>query len=154
MIDILCHPQGRNAISEQDLVQKILRESGITTLETGLTAALASGPCLAHAMCLHGASVSLTVNQGLSNALSHLTEFISAVKDTQEAVSAKTRSIDMVLGAVEVGRAIGAEACDSLYPCEEDEEEVQTSPSLARKVSNAVSTPQSFPRTPCLPPGV
>jgi hypothetical protein len=98
---------------------RVLRESGVTTLEIGLEAAMARSPCLANMMCKHGAQGKMAEGSGLSIAITTFSEFLKAVRDSEEAETTQTRSIDSVMSAVDVGSALGRAACDNLYTCAE-----------------------------------
>ena len=114
-------------------VQTVLRMSGVSTMESGLESAMARSPCMARILCNHGAKTARTAK--ISNmklfeiALNTFLELLKQVKLAYEpameaavAVAAVggeggTRNVDALLGAHEVGMALGEEACANLYTC-------------------------------------
>ena len=115
-------------------MQTVLKMSGVSTMESGLEAAMSRSPCMARILCSHGAKTARTTAK-ISNmklfeiALNTLLELLKQVKLAYEpameaavAVAAVggeggTRNVDALLGAHEVGMALGEEACANLYTC-------------------------------------
>lgn len=109
--------QGR--VSEEVSVARMLKDSGVTTLEKTLENA---SPCMAMALCRHGATKAMAKEDAFYVAMKTFTAFLKSV---QEASTRSTKNIDTLTGALRVGAAMGEGACRSLYPCPESESQIQ-----------------------------
>jgi len=107
-------------ISEEVSVARMLKESGTATMETTLRNA---SPCMAKAMCMHGATTkAMAKEDAFYVAMKTFTAFLKSV---QEASTRSTKQIDTLTGALRVGSAMGEAACRNLYSCPETENLVE-----------------------------
>ena len=110
--------QGR--VSEEVSVARMLKESGVATLEKSLENGNA---CMASAMCKHGA---ITKDMSKEDAFYiAMKTFAAFLKSVQEASTRSTKQIDALTGALRVGSAMGERACLTLYPCFETDNQIQ-----------------------------
>merc|ERR1719238_860090 len=86
-------------------VAKMLKDSGVTTLENVLKGDLARSGCLAAAMCRHGA-VGKGRSGALNKAFESFNDFLQSVWE-QKSDSSDTKHIETLIGAMEVGQAMG-----------------------------------------------
>ena len=95
----------------------MLKDSGVTTLENVLKGDLARSGCLAAAMCRHGA-VGKGRSGALNKAFESFNDFLQSVWE-QKSDSSDTKHIETLIGAMEVGQAMGMNGCSNLYHCKE-----------------------------------
>merc|ERR1712088_667832 len=111
--------QAQGRISEEVSVARMLKESGVATLEKTLEN---GNDCMAMAMCRHGATKAITKEDAFYVAMKTFTAFLKSV---QEASTRSTKQIDSLTGALRVGSAMGEAACRNLYSCPETENLVE-----------------------------
>merc|ERR1712088_92159 len=111
--------QAQGRISEEVSVARMLKESGVATLEKTLEN---GNDCMAMAMCRHGATKAMAKEDAFYVAMKTFTAFLKSV---QEASTRSTKQIDTLTGALRVGSAMGEAACRNLYSCPETENLVE-----------------------------
>merc|ERR1711944_138709 len=112
--------QAQGRVSEEVSVARMLKKSGVATLEKSLENGNA---CMASAMCKHGA---ITKDMSKEDAFYiAMKTFAAFLKSVQEASTRSTKQIDALTGALRVGSAMGERACLTLYPCFETDNQIQ-----------------------------
>ena len=101
----------------ESTVAKMLKDSGITTLENVLEGDMARSGCLAAAMCRHGA-VGTGRSGALNTAFGSFNDFLQSVWE-QKTEGSNTKHIESLIGAMEVGQAMGVSGCSNLYHCDQ-----------------------------------
>merc|ERR1712154_295514 len=104
-------------------IRTVLQDQGVALAEETFDSTLNKSKCMAFELCMHGADEMMDAET--APAISALTDFLTCMKET---ASRKTKNIDSLLAAVQVGRALGERACASLYICDQSPA-VSTGPS-------------------------
>merc|ERR1711893_39761 len=116
LFESIAMPEPRGV--EEQGIQGILQDQGVNLAEATFDATLARSACLARELCAYGAGEKArrNVNEDISveEAMDTFTVFLSKIKNSAKR---NTKNIDNLLGAVEVGKALGKNACNALYTC-------------------------------------
>merc|ERR1711997_470589 len=109
-------PVGRYA---PENIQDVLKDQGILLAEATFDSTLAKSSCLARELCQFGAKEEARFSPfsgqiTIGNAIDTFTIFLAKMKDS---ANRSTKNIDNLLGAVEVGKTLGTQACRALYDC-------------------------------------